>query len=119
MWFKLLVARLLGLKLRVMEIRHHPEDLPPMADRVKAMAGIFHLVPGLREEWYNALGEVIGQMAKTPADDAHHGRRIQLCQRAVDLWQCLGLPEKAAADFNSLMQQQPIAPQPAHNEMVI
>ena len=118
MWFKLWIARLLGLNLRLMEIRHHPDELPPMADRVKAMAGIFHLVPGLREEWHYALGEVIGQMAKTPADAAHHGRLIQLCQRAVDLWQCLSLPEKAAADFNALVQQHPTAPQPAHHEMI-
>jgi hypothetical protein len=37
----------------------------------------------------------------------------------VDLWQCLSLPEKAAADFNSLIQQHPTAPKPAHNEMVL
>ncbi len=119
MRFKLWLARLLGLNLRIMEIQHHPDELPPEADRLKAMAGIFHLVPGLHNEWHSAMGQVIADMAKTPADDAHHGRRIQLCQRAVDLWQCLGMPEKAAADFNRLMQQTQVAPQPARNQMVL
>ena len=119
MWFKLFIARVFRIPMRVMDVKHHPDELPPKADQVKAMAGIFHLVPGLYDEWRNGLGQVIAEMAKTPADEKNHGRRIQLCERAVFFWQCLSMPEKAATDYNGLMQQHPAQAMPPRSEMLL
>lgn len=72
----------------------------------EAWATLWQTAPGLWDSWYLALGEVIEKMEKLPATKEHNGERIRLCQRAVDIWQNLHVPNKAAQHLNEYHDRQ-------------
>lgn len=123
MWrsIRLALMRVFRVPVRVTVQRMEvgPERLPDTAERLRIMAGVFHVVPGLREQWMDGLDDVITSMAKTPATEAFHGERIRLCQRAVDLWQCLRLPQEAAKKYNEMMKPVEEFEQPKPSSMVL
>lgn len=108
MWLKSFLMRVFRVPVRIHihRIEPAPDRLPDIDRQDEAMADIFALVPGLQREWHNAMNQVIESMAKTPATDAYHGERIRLCERAVGLWNCLELPNKARDSYNR--RQKPI-----------
>lgn len=121
MWLRAFLMRLFRVPVRVVIQRMEigPDDLPGLTEQLKAMAGIFHIVPGLREQWMDGLNEVITKMAKTPATDAYHGERIRLCERAVCLWQNLQLPKNSADRLNAFTQKVEEVQQIPDQKMVI
>lgn len=107
MWLKVWLMRLfrVPVSMSISRIEIKGSDTVPEAEQLRAMSAIFNLIPGLQDDWMRALNQVIEEMAKVPADEKGHGRRIQLCQRAVDLWQCLQMHKHAAAKYNQIHQQ--------------
>lgn len=103
-WLRLLVMRWLKIPVTV-DIKRFVFKGEPVTsfgpEHYENWAKLWQLAPGLYDSWYMALGETIKSMAATPANEAHHGERIRLCQRAVDLWQNLQLANNAEKSLNA------------------